>query len=385
MARSRPAPSARSCDSLLPRDYYVSEDIFRQELERVFLRQWTFLGHISELPAIGDFLRQDLFGESVVVARCGKEQIRAFLNVCRHRGHHLCAAERGHQQSFVCPYHRWTYGLDGSLKHAPGFTDGVGMHYGDYTLHSVRIELWHGFIFGWLGTTPGPTLASCLTFDETSLRRLQPEHIKEIHREDYVIAANWKVLLENYLECYHCHGSHPELCVAMDVEATYRNTDEGWKSEYFSGHLQLRPGMLTGSMTGALVSRPLGEFAGTQSMPEGFGAGIGVVPALTRIIFHIDHALVHVLRPIDVGHVRWETRWYVAADAVEGKDYTVADVTEVWRRTNAEDIALCESAYRGVRSRRYVPGPLHPRREGAIRPALDTYLALMGLAGPSPL
>ena len=107
-------------------------------------------------------------------------------------------------------------------------------------------------------------------------------------------------------------------------------------------------------------------------------AGIGIVPSLTRIIFHVDHALVHVMRPLDVGHVRWETRWYVSADAVEGRDFTRDGVSELWRLTNAEDIALCENAYRGVTSRRYVPGPLHPRREGAIRPALDTYLALMG-------
>lgn len=105
---------------------------------------------------------------------------------------------------------------------------------------------------------------------------------------------------------------------------------------------------------------------------------------MTRIIFHVDHAVVHVLRPIDPGHVKWETRWYVAAGAQEGVDYRIGDVTEVWRRTNAEDIALCESAYRGVRSRRYIPGPLHPRREGAVRPALDTYLALMGHSGPTP-
>jgi Rieske 2Fe-2S family protein len=166
----------------------------------------------------------------------------------------------------------------------------------------------------------------------------------------------------------------------MDVEATYRNTGADWKGEYFSGHLQLRPGMKTGSMTGALVSRPLGQFAemDAAALPDGFGAGIGIVPALLRIIFHVDHALVHVLRPLDVGHVEWETRWYVSADALEGRDYEKDAVTALWRCTNAEDIALCESAYRGVCSRRYVPGPLHPRREGAIRPALDTYLQLMG-------
>lgn len=363
--------------TLLPREYYVSEAIYAREIERVFLRQWTFLGHVSEIPEAGDYLRHDLFGESVIVVRLADGAIAGHLNVCRHRGHAVCPGERGRATSFVCPYHQWTYELDGRLKRAPGFTDGEGMRFADYGLKRVRVEVWNGLIFGWLSEETGPELSDCFGRNE-AMERLETANLKEIHRERYDIAANWKVLLENYLECYHCHGSHPELCVTMDVEATYRQTGEDWRGAYFSGHLQLYPGMITGSMTGALVSTPLGAFAGEKNLPEGYGAGVGVLPSLSRIIIHIDHGFVHFLRPIDVGHVRWETRWYVGADAVEGRDYDTEAVTEVWRRTNSEDIALCENAYRGVRSRRYTPGPLHPRREGAIRPTLDTYLELMG-------
>lgn len=363
--------------TLLGRDYYVSELIFAREIERVFLRQWMFLGHVSEIPEPGDYIRHDLLGESVLVVRLADGAVAGHLNVCRHRGHSVCQGERGKAKSFACPYHHWTYEIDGKLKRAPGFTDGEGMRFADYGLKSVRIEVWNGFIFGWFGDTPASSLAQCFGRNE-AMERLDTANLKEIHRERYDIAANWKVLLENYLECYHCHGSHPELCVTMDVEATYRQTGEDWKGEYFSGHLQLYPGMLTGSMTGALVGPPLGAFAGQKELPEGFGAGVGVLPALSRIIVHIDHAVVHFLRPVDPGHVRWETRWYVRGNAIEGRDYDVATVTELWRRTNSEDIALCETSYRGVCSRRYTPGPLHPKREGAIRPALDTYLELMG-------
>ncbi len=376
-AHSVPDMGAGHSATLLPREYYVSEAIFAQEIERVFLRQWTFLGHVSEIVAPGDYIRHDLLGESVIVIRQADGSVAGHLNVCRHRGHTVCQAERGHARSFVCPYHQWTYEIDGTLKRAPGFTDGEGMRYADYGLKSVRVEVWNGFIFGWLGAEPAPPLSECFGRND-AMQRLDTAKLKEIHRERYDIAANWKVLLENYLECYHCHGSHPELCVTMDVEATYRQTGNDWRGEYFSGHLQLYPGMITGSMTGALVSKPLGAFADEANLPEGYGAGVGVLPSLSRIIVHIDHGFVHFLRPIDAGHVRWETRWYAGADAVEGRDYDVEAVTEVWRRTNAEDIALCQNAYRGVSSRRYTPGPLHPWREGAIRPALDTYLDLMG-------
>jgi Rieske 2Fe-2S family protein len=375
--RSDPTSAPSRLATTLPRDYYLSEDIFQQELERVFLRQWTFLGHVSEIPRTGDFIRHDLFGESVIVVRGDAGRVFGHLNVCRHRGHHVCSAERGTARSFVCPYHQWTYGLDGALKRAPGFTDGDEMHYSEHGLQPVQVEVWNGFIFGWLDESRGPSLAKCLEHDDRDMQRLRPEELKEVHRESYTIAANWKVLLENYLECYHCHASHPELCVTMDVEATYRSTDEDWRGQYFSGGLQLKSGTMTGSMTGELVSTPLGDLATATALPESFSTGIGVLPSLSRIIAHVDHVVVHILRPLTVGEVGWQTRWYVADDAMEGKDYTITDVTEVWRRTNAEDIALCENAYRGMRSRRYVPGPLHPRREGAVRPALETYLQMM--------
>lgn len=363
---------------LLPRRFYVDPGIFEQEQDRVFARQWQFLGHVSQISNSGDYFIEDLCGESVLVVRGSDGKVHGFLNHCRHRGHRLCGDASGHARSFTCPYHQWTYSLDGALLRAPGNPDGNIFDYADWGLHRVRVEVWHGLIFGWLSETAGPSLASCLAFDEDAFRRLDAAKVKEIYRESYDIASNWKVLLENYLECYHCLGAHPELCVTMDVQATYANTGGDWRSQYFSGLLQLRPGMKTGSMDGALVSKPLGEFAEASELPDGYGTGFGIVPTLTRVIFHVDHAVVHAMRPVDVSHVRWQTFWYVRQDAVEGVDYEVDRVTEVWRRTNVEDISLCEGAYQGVRSRRFMSGSLDPVREAAIPAALETYRELMG-------
>lgn len=362
---------------LLPRDYYVRPEVFEKEIDKIFHRQWLFLGHVSQVRQIGDYFVEDVAGESIIVVRESAERISGYLNVCRHRGHPLCQDAAGRVSRFTCPYHRWTYGLDGVLRRVPGATDGQDLAFRDWGLHRVHVEAWNGFIFGWLGEHEPPSLASRLAFDDDDLGKLAPIRIKEVFRESYDLNANWKVLLENYLECYHCLGAHPELCVSMDVEATYANTEADWKGEYFSGRLQLRPGIKTGSMDGRLVSKPLGIFAVMDELPDDFGAGFGIVPALTRVIFHIDHAIAHTLRPIDVGHVRWLTRWYVRDDAVEGKDFEVDKLTAVWRATNREDIALCEGAYRGVRSRRFVSGPLDRRSEAAIHSALQTYLDLM--------
>ena len=368
---------SQSCQRLLPRRFYVDPEIFERERVQVFEQQWQFLGHVSQIPSTGDYFVEDICGESILVVRGQNEQIHAFLNHCRHRGHRLCKDASGQARIFTCPYHQWSYRLDGSLAGVPGSRDGGRFDYKDFGLHRVRVEVWHGLILCWLSELPGPSLSTCLNFDDTPYQKLDATKIKEIFRESYDIEANWKVMLENYLECYHCHGAHPELCVTMDVQATYSNTGNDWKSQYFAGHLQLRPGMKTGSMDGKLVSKPLGEFADCAALPDGYGTGFGIVPALTRVIFHVDHAVVHAMRPIDVAKVRWQTYWYVRHDAREGVDYDVERVTEVWRRTNLEDISLCKGAYQGVRSRRFVSGPLDPAREAAIPAALETYLELM--------
>jgi Rieske 2Fe-2S family protein len=360
----------------LPREYYVSKDIYEKEVDKIFSRQWTFVGHVSELPKIGDYFIQEFAGESVVVVREAADKINGYLNVCRHRGHSLCAAPRGNIRKFVCPYHYWSYGLDGALKNAPGAPDGAVFNYQDWPLHRVGIEDFQGFLFAYFGTDEAPRLGEKFAAARGELERLNTPALKEIHRESYELNCNWKTLLENYLECYHCQGSHQTLCKTMDLEAMYAGTDE-WQDPYFTGPVPLRPGLKTVSLNGEIVSRPLGAFASVVDLPTGYGSGFGVVPTLTRGIVHIDHAVVHALRPIDVGRVRWETRWYVRDDAVEGVDYDRENVIAVWTATNKEDIALCENAYRGVRSRRFRPGPLDNKRESAIPPALTTYLEMM--------
>lgn len=360
----------------LPRDFYLSPELFEKEYERVFSRQWIFAGHVSELAKVGDYFLKEFAGESVIVVRDAEDHVSAFLNVCRHRGHELCKAATGTVRNFMCPYHQWTFQLDGKLKRAPGMPDGECFDYKDWGLHKVHVEDWEGLIFVWLGKETPPTLASKLGAPDDDVLKLEPRKMREAFRETLKFDANWKLLLENYLECYHCAGSHPELGIAMDLQAMYAGTDD-WQSEYFLGILPLKQGASTISSDGNLVCSPLGLFGKGDVVPEGFGAGFGVVPTLTRVIFHVDHAVVHAMNPVNVNEVEWETRWYVRDDAVEGKDYDLTKLTEVWRATNMEDKFLCEGAMKGVRSRRFEPGPLNPKSESAIPSAVRVYLALM--------
>jgi len=375
--RPKRAPMPRATDTTLSRDYYVSQEVFEREIERIFFRQWTYASHVSQIPNLGDYFLHTFAGESLIIVRESAETIRAHFNVCRHRGSQLTKAQSGNVKLFVCPYHQWSYELNGGLKRAPMMPDGECIDYDKLTLHPATVEVWAGMIFVNLSPNPEQTLVEALGEPPAGLLKLEPENLKEICRDQLVVRANWKTLLENYLECYHCAGSHPELGVAFDIQSSYDQT-AGWAGACFLGGEPLRKGFLTVSMTGELVSKPLGRHAEDATLELEVAEGLGLLPVLTRVLFHVDHAIIHVMNPLSVNEVQWTTTWYVRKDAVEGTDYETDRVAAVWRATNMEDKELCERNYKGVLSRAFVPGPLNPRAEGAVRPVLDHYLHMMG-------
>jgi Rieske 2Fe-2S family protein len=354
--------------TLLPRSYYTSDDVLSLENDRIFRRQWTLAAHTSQIPKAGDFVVEEMAGESLIIVRGDEGEVNAFFNVCRHRGYQFCEQARGSAKRFVCPYHQWSYGRDGSVLHVPGAADGEFFDYADWGLHRAHVEVWHGLIFVAVGETAPAPLGPVLDEKAAGMIPGRPERLKEAFRETIEVETNWKVLLENYLECYHCRGSHPELCNSMSIDASYEST-AGWTGEYFGGSMPMKPGIKTASMDG--------EWAELEEIPDNVGGGFGIVPWLTRVICHVDHMLVQLMRPVGVSRTQWQTRWFVRDDAVEGVDYDLERLTEVWRATNREDIGLCEGTFRGVQSSRFVSGPLHPQREAAIRSALDTYMSMM--------
>ena len=357
----------------LPRESYTSDDVFETEAQRIFLRQWTFVAHESQVAVPGAYVTDEFAGESFILVRDEGGALHALFNICRHRGHRLCGDDGGSARRFVCPYHSWAYDLDGSLSHVPGAP--AELDVAEWGLHRGHVEVWHGLVFVSLSDVPPPPITPALDAFASDMVHARPEYMKEAFRESYAITANWKIVLENYLECYHCRGNHPELCAAMPLDAMYATTD-GWSGQYFGGATPLKPGHRTMSLDGELVAPLLRD----ELLPTGStnrDSGFAIVPMLTRLICHADHMIVHLLRPIDASHTRWETRWFVSDSAVEGVDYDVDKLTAVWRTTNRQDISLCESAGRGLRSRRSVPGPLHPTFESAVAATLELYRSLM--------
>ena len=374
--RPKRAPVPRANDTTLSRDYYVSPEIFEREFEKIFFKQWTFAGHVSQIPNIGDYFVHTFAGESLIIVRESAEIIRADLNVCRHRGSQLTKASSGNVKLFTCPYHQWSYELNGDLRRAPMMPDVECIDYDKLSLTSAAVEIWAGMIFINLSPNPEQALSEALGEPPKGLLKLEPENIKEICRDQLIVQGNWKTLLENYLECYHCAGSHPELGIAFDIQSSYDQTAT-WGGACFIGGEPVRKGFVNVSMTGDLVSKLLGRHAGDVTLQLEVAEGLGLLPVLTRVLFHIDHAIIRVMNPLSVNEAQWTTIWYVHKDAVAGIDYDTDRVVEVWRATNAEDKELCERNYKGIQSRRFVPGPLSPRAEGAVRPALDLNLKMM--------
>jgi phenylpropionate dioxygenase-like ring-hydroxylating dioxygenase large terminal subunit len=352
----------------LTRDDYLSDDIFRQEISKIFHRQWLSIGHVSQVAKPGDFYVKQVGPESLIVCRDQEGRLRVYFNLCRHRGYRILDdGATGCVKGLVCPYHHWTYDLGGDLRTVPGSRDGQDFRFGDYPLHEAHAQTMHGFIFVWLGKEePSPLDQAFPQIDHAALERAELDRIKLAHRETYIIEANWKAMLENDLECYHCgHGGHPTLGVSCQYTAFYADQRDGQ-------HFPLRPGMKTLSVDGERVcSKNLGQ---TQ---DGFSSGFLNLPLFCGPAVFVDHVLHLELTPLTVTTSIFHAEWYVHEDAVEGVDYDPARVAEAFHITNLEDKAFGERNYRGITSSRFEPGPLHPRREDGVIACYDLYRRMM--------
>ncbi|WP_437880432.1 aromatic ring-hydroxylating oxygenase subunit alpha [Pseudomonas sp. LRF_L74] len=353
----------------LSRDDYCSADIYAKELEKVFYRQWLAVGHISLVPAAGDYYVKQVGPESMIIAKDKEGRIRAYFNVCRHRGYRMLDDHaQGCTDGFVCPYHHWTYDLNGKLRTVPGTRDGQDFPFAEFPLHEAHCTVKHGFIFVWLGKDVPPTLDEALAHwdNDALIRKFEPEKLKLAHREIYTIDANWKAMMENDLECYHCsHGGHVSLAIACNFQGFYADKQTGQ-------HFPLREGMVTFSMDGQRVcKKPLGKAV------DGDSAGFLLWPFFCGPVFFVDHAVSLELTPMGVDKCQFICEWYVEETAVESVDYDVEKLIQVFHITNVEDQAFGERNYRGIQSSRFVPGALHPRREDGIIAAYDLYRGMM--------
>ncbi|MFT5517652.1 MAG: Rieske 2Fe-2S family protein, partial [Rhodothermales bacterium] len=209
-------------------DYYHSQDIYAQELEKIFYRRWQLACRAEQLPEVGDYLVVPVGEESIIVSRTKTGDIRAHFNVCRHRGTRICMEKEGHFQNGIiqCPYHAWQYDLDGKLKGAPFMRDVPGFDKADYGLYPVNVREWGGFVFINLSETPAP-------FEDEMgalIGRFEAWRLPDLriaHHIPYRLKCNWKLILQNYQECYHCPGVHPLLADLTPFQGAVHDCMEG--------------------------------------------------------------------------------------------------------------------------------------------------------------
>jgi len=355
----------------LPREHYVDADQHRIERERVLSREWTCVGRLDDLgltsPGHAAILTErlavvSLHGESVLVTTDTRGELHAFYNVCRHRGSQVvpvdptdpgplpCAAK-----SLRCPYHSWTYALDGSLLHAP-HTDGVDLERSDFTLHPVAVGTWGGWL--WLHGDPATatSLLESLTPVPDKVTRYPLDTLVLGARLRYEVAANWKVIAENYNECYHCGPVHPELSRLVPAFAG-GGSDLTWDDG-----VPHREGAWTFTMSGTSDRAPFPDLDEHERVRH---KGELVYPNLL-LSLSAEHVAAFILRPLAVDRTEVTCDLLFAADEVAKSTFDPGDAVELWDLTNLQDWRICESVQRGMTSRAYTGGWYAPMEDASL-------------------
>ncbi|MEM8669064.1 MAG: aromatic ring-hydroxylating dioxygenase subunit alpha [Planctomycetota bacterium] len=368
----------------LAQPFYTDPDIYQLEIDRILTRNWIMVGHVSQVPNTGDFLVHEMAGESAIVTRDKDGQVQAFANVCRHRGSAICLQSRGTVRKLVCPYHGWAYDLDGRLLAARAMLDTFEPV--DHSLISIPIKILGGLIFLCFCDDP-PSLDDAERDLSEPLSWFGMDELKVAAEETYSIAANWKLAIENYQECYHCATSHPEYSqihtrkvdplrrvrlqhkmreripecgggmrdIAIDFIDTFANPGQ-------QGYGYERVALFDGFQTGSRSGEPLAPLLGTMTDFDG-GASDFVIGPFTFLLAYSDHVVAYVFAPVDHGHCTCKIYWMVRADAIEGTDYNRDELIWLWDVTTQADKRIIVNNWKGVCSKYYRPGPFSKMEE----------------------
>jgi glycine betaine catabolism A len=340
---------------MLPPAAYTSAEVFAWERRNFFGGGWTCVGHASHLPGPGSQLAVDTGVGGALLVRGEDGALRAFANTCRHRGHELlpCGSSTS-AKSIVCPYHSWAYSLSGELRGAPGYREIPGFDAGAWPLVSLPAVEWHGLVFvDGSGGSAGPLPLGRL---EPIVAPYEPERLVVAATHTYDAAVNWKVLTENYHECYHCPTIHPELC---SVSPPHSGENYPVAGSWIGGWMDLRDGTATMSLDGHSGGVPL---RGLSSAGLRTVAYVGIFPNVL-LSLHPDYVMTHILVPEAADRTRISCSWAFAPEAVSAAGFDPSYAVDFWDLTNRQDWAACESVQRGLASPFASAGPLAPEED----------------------
>jgi phenylpropionate dioxygenase-like ring-hydroxylating dioxygenase large terminal subunit len=384
--------------------FYRSAVVYQTDLEKILYRSWLYAGHTSQIPEPGDFFQYEVDEDAFIVTRGEDGVVRALVNSCRHRGARVCEEASGTRKTFVCPYHGWVYGTDGSLRGARHMDRQGEFCPGDSGLKQLRVFIRHGLIF--INADPDAgDFSLALDRIDPALAPYELENAKIAHRQVYRVDANWKLALENYLECYHCATSHrsyarshsiKEIAPNVEVlraalwersqrmtgvEGVTRTFDGCYDAEAVFGtsvwnnRYALFDGFQSASQDGKPVAPLMGQFRGFDG-----GAGDFQIGPLSFMLNYPDHCVLYRFTPRGLTATDIEVVWFVRSDALEGRDYDLQTLTWLWDVTTQEDEYIITRNSAGVNSRFYEPGPLQPDFEYIEIRFIKWYLEILALS-----
>ena len=387
----------------LLQQFYCHQSVYQIDLERVWRRGWLFAGHSCEISKPGEYFTLEVDADSLLVIRDQNGQVQALHNVCRHRGSIICEDSCGNVKKLVCPYHRWTYDLDGELLHAPGMQEDLDKS--QLGLRAVHVRETEGLIFISLASKPPDFDAA----DEVLSNLARPQGLakaKVAKAVDYLVKANWKLVWENNRECFHCNANHPQYIkanfdhynaddtsprVREQISAVVSRSEAKWAAAglavshkqtgmttfpdaerniwYSANRTALVEGYVSESMDGAQVAPLMGDYPDED---------VGTLRMRTLPNFwnhsSCDHAVSTRLLPKGPQLTAIRVWWLVDEDAIEGRDYDLAKLMPFWQLTSEQDWAICERQQRGVNSPAYTPGPYSTYKEYNVDAFVRWYL-----------
>ncbi|MDQ6688142.1 MAG: aromatic ring-hydroxylating dioxygenase subunit alpha [Actinomycetota bacterium] len=353
-------------ERMLPALAYTSPEVLAWEQRHLFAGSWTCLGRLFDLfpaSAIAKPVTQRAIVVGDVAALLVRDgaSVRMFANTCRHRGHELLAeGDTSHRRSIVCPYHAWSYDLSGDLVAAKGFRDDERFEATEHGLVELPVEVWQGWVFGHAVHPSGSERVPSFTGHLGDLAAVVSPYdcgsLALADRHTYEVTANWKVIAENYHECYHCPLIHPELCQLSPPDS---GDNYDLPGTWVGGAMVLRDGMATMSMTGELAADPI---------PGADTARVEYLQVLPNLLVsaHPDYVMAHRLVPLAPGRTWVECSWLVMPGA-DGAMPRASGAVDFWEITNRQDWAACESVQRGLASPHFRPGPFAPNEDAVAQ------------------
>jgi Rieske 2Fe-2S family protein len=361
----QPAPLQRS----LPGSAYRTAEAFDLDRRAIFSREWTCVAREEELPQRGDYRVVEIAGESIILVRGTEGAIHGHYNMCRHRGSRLCDPANDARWGVTldagvigrtlirCPYHGWSYALDGRLLAAPQLQDAPGFDKAAFGLHPVGVACWGGFVFVNLTSRDETGLAAVLDDASRRLRNYPLADLRTGQVIRYEVAANWKLILENYNECYHCPGVHPELCEIVPAFRERGGIDLDWEVG-----IPHRPGAATYTASGVTSRAP---FPGLSEEEKLRHKGELIYPNLMLSVA-MDHVAAFILWPIAADRTIIDCRFLFHPDEMARPDFDRADAVEFWDLVNRQDWAVCERVQAGIASRVHDHGYYSPLEDMSL-------------------